>query len=70
MKMRRLWWRKGDYTPILSFDDAEKMYTYLDDPNDPEGQGILELLREFFFIKHTKEQQNFHVLTPYKCRSL
>ena len=58
--MKRSLW-SGQYYPVLSIDDAEKMYTYLDDENYPEGKKVLEIIREFF-IKNTKEQENFHVI--------
>lgn len=56
--MKQSLW-SGTYYPILLFDDAERMYKYLDD--DCEGRHVLEVVREFF-VKNTKEQQNFHIL--------
>ena len=35
------------YYPVLSFDDVEKMYSYLDNDNYPEGKKVLEIIREF-----------------------
>ena len=54
-----LW--SGQYYPVLSFDDVEKMYSYLDNDNYPEGKKVLEIIREFF-VKNTKEQENFHIV--------
>ena len=58
--MKQSLW-SGQYYPVLSFDDAEKTYTYLDDENYPEGKKVLEIISEFF-IRNTKEQFNFHVI--------
>ena len=38
--MRQSVW-SGQYFPILSFDDAEKVNTYLDDNKYPEGKKVL-----------------------------
>ena len=44
--MKQSLW-SGQYHPVLSFDDAEKMYTYLGDEDYPEGNKVLEIVRNF-----------------------
>ena len=44
--MKQSLW-SGQHYPVLSFDDAEKMYMYLDDDNYPEGKKVFKILRNF-----------------------
>ena len=46
MGMKQSLWSEQHY-PVLLFDDAEKMYTCLDDENYPEGKEVLEILHNF-----------------------
>lgn len=39
--MKQSLW-SGEYNPVLSFDDAEKMYSNLDDDIYPEGKRVLK----------------------------
>ena len=41
------------YYPVLSFDDAEKMYSYLDDDNYPEGKKVLKSLHNFLITTNS-----------------
>ena len=55
--MKQSLW-SGQYYPVLSFDDAEKIYTSLNDENYPKGKKMLEII----LFKNTKEQENLYVI--------
>ena len=50
--MKQSLW-SGQYYPVLSFDDAEKMYSYLDNDNYPEGKKVLESLHNFLITTNS-----------------
>ena len=54
---------------MLSFDDAENMYTYLHDEDYPEGKKVLEIVRNFLVNANSRVHKCTSILEGYEAET-